>query len=116
MKFAKASICLSILLALSACGEKETAESHLVNAKGYISTNKVNESIIELKNAIRLDSKNAEARFLLGKTYLDLGDGLSAVKELERAKSLKSKDSLLIPLLARAYLLSDNDLDVIALS
>jgi putative PEP-CTERM system TPR-repeat lipoprotein len=116
MKFAKATLCLSVLLALSACGEKETAESHLINAKKYISTNKVNESIIELKNAIRLNTQNAEARFLLGRTYLELGDGLPAIKELERAQSLKAKNSQLIPLLARAYILTDSDLDVIALS
>ena len=116
MKFVKASLCLSVLLALSACSENETTESHLVSAKNYMSAKKVNESIIELKNAIRLDTKNAEARFLLGKIYLELGDGLSAVKELERAKSLKSNDSQLIPLLARAYILTDSDLDVIALS
>lgn len=116
MKFAKASLCLSVLLALSACSEKETAESHLVNAKSYISTNKINEGIIELKNAIRLDTKNAEARFLLGQIYLNLGDGLSAAKELERAKSLKSAHSQLIPLLARAYILNDSDVEVIALS
>jgi len=116
MKFAKASLCLSMMLALSACSENETAETHLSSAKNYISTNKINESIIELKNAIRLDSKNSEARFLLGQIYLNLGDGLSAVKELERAKSLKSSNSNLIPLLARAYTLTDSDLDVIALS
>jgi len=116
MKFVKASLCLSVLLALSACSESETAESHLINAKNYIGTNKVNESIIELKNAIRLDTKNAEARFLLGQVYLNLGDGLSAIKEFERAKSLKSTESQLIPLLARAYILTDSDLDVIALS
>ncbi len=116
MKFVKTSLCLSVLLALSACSENETAESHLINAKDYIGTNKVNESIIELKNAIRLDTKNAEARFLLGKVYLNLGDGLSAIKELERAKSLKSTNSQLIPLLARAYILTDSDIDVIALN
>ena len=115
MKFAKASLCLSVLLALSACSEKETPESHLLNAKNYLSANKVNESIIELKNAIRLDTNYAQARFLLGKIYLNLGDGLSAVKELERAKLLNAKDDQLVPLLARAYILTDSDLDVIAL-
>ena len=90
MKFVKASLYLSIALAISACGEQVTVESHLENAKSYLNENKVNESIIELKNAIRADTKNAEARFLLGQIYLSLGDGLGAVKELERAQSLKS--------------------------
>lgn len=116
MKFVKASLCLSIALALTACGEQASLESHLSNAKNYLNQNKVNESIIELKNAIRLDTKNGEARFLLGQVYLNLGDGLAAVKELERAQSLKYADNKVLPLLARAYILTDSDSDVLALS
>lgn len=116
MKFVKASLYLSIALAISACGEQASVESHLENAKSYLNENKVNESIIELKNAIRADTKNAEARFLLGQIYLSLGDGLGAVKELERAQSLKYPDNKVLPLLARAYILTDSDSDVIALS
>jgi putative PEP-CTERM system TPR-repeat lipoprotein len=116
MRFIKTTLCISILLALSACGEKETVESHLNNAKVQISANKVNESIIALKNAIRLDTKNAQSRFLLGQVYLNLGDGVTAAKELERAKSLGYTDKKLIPSLARAYILTESDADVIALS
>ncbi|TPH15552.1 XrtA/PEP-CTERM system TPR-repeat protein PrsT [Litorilituus lipolyticus] len=116
MKFVKATICLSVLLALSACSEKETVDSHLTSAKSYLAENKVNESIIALKNAIRIDVKNAEARFLLGKVYLELGDGVAAEKELSRAKSLKYQGKELIPLLARALILTEADDDVIALS
>lgn len=116
MKFVKASLCLSIALAVTACGEQVSLESHLSNAKNYLSQNKVNESIIELKNAIRLDTKNGEARFLLGQIYLNLGDGLAAVKELERANTLKYADNKVLPLLARAYILTDSDDDVLALN
>jgi len=116
MKFVKASLCLSIALAISACSEQASVESHLEKARSYLTQNKVNESIIELKNAIRADTQNAEARFLLGKTYLNLGDGLAAVKELERAHSLKYADNKVLPLLARAYILTDSDDDVLALS
>ncbi len=116
MKFTKATLCLSVILALTACSEKESVDSHLVNAKSYILENKLNESIIELKNAIRADNKNAEARFLLGQVYLNLGDGLAAVKELERAKSFKFAANKVIPLLARAYILTESDDDVIDLS
>lgn len=116
MKFVNASLYLSVVLAISACGEQVSVESHLENAKSYLNENKVNESIIELKNAIRADTKNAEARFLLGQTYLSLGDGLAAVKELERAQALKYPDNKVLPLLARAYILTDSDSDVIDLS
>ena len=116
MKFVKASLYVSIILAISACGEQVSVESHLENAKSYLNENKVNNSIIELKNAIRADTKNAESRFLLGQIYLSLGDGLAAVKELERAHSLKYLDNKVLPLLARAYILTDSDSDVIALN
>ena len=116
MKFVKASLCLSIALAISACGEQVSVESHLENAKGYLNENKINESTIELKNAIQADTQNAEARFLLGQIYLNLGDGLGAVKELERAHSLKYPNNKVLPLLARAYILTESDSDVLALS
>lgn len=116
MKFVKATLCLSIALALIACSEKSSDESHLENAKSYLINKQINESIIELKNAIRADGKNAEARFLLGKIYLSLGDGLAAVKELERAHQFKYFANKVLPLLARAYILTDSDTDVLALS
>jgi len=116
MRFVKVAVLLSVFMVLSACSEKENVDSHLVKAKGYIKENKVNESVIELKNAIRADINNGEARFLLGKAYLEQGNGVDAVKELERAKQLKYSNELLIPLLARAYILTDSDDDVIALA
>ncbi len=116
MKFVKATVCLSVLLALGACSEKETADSHLSKAKTYSQEKKTNEAVIELKNAIRADVKSGEARFLLGQTYLSQGNGVDAVKELERAKELKYVNEKLLPLLARAYILTDADDDVIALT
>ncbi|WP_019029187.1 XrtA/PEP-CTERM system TPR-repeat protein PrsT [Colwellia piezophila] len=116
MKFVNTFLCFSLALAISACSEQVSVESHLANAKNYLSENKINESIIELKNVIRADSKNAEARFLLGQIYLNLGDGVLAVKELERAQQLKYADNKVLPLLARAYILTDSDAEVLALS
>ncbi|PKI17788.1 XrtA/PEP-CTERM system TPR-repeat protein PrsT [Colwellia sp. 12G3] len=116
MKFVKASLYLSIALAITACSEQVSVESHLENAKSYLSQNKINESIIELKNAIRADNKNAEARFLLGQIYLNLGDGAAAVKELERSNQYNYASNKVLPLLARAYILTDSDADVLALS
>ena len=116
MKFVKASLYLSVALALTACSEQVSVESHLKNAKIYLNENKVNESIIELKNAISGDSQNAEARFLLGQVYLNLGDGAAAVKELEHAKQFNYAANKVLPLLARAYILTDSDIDVLELS
>lgn len=115
MKLVTVTLLLSVLLLLSACSEKESVESYLYKAKSYIKKNQINESIIELKNAIRADINNSEARFLLGKTYLNEGNSVDAVKELERALKLKNDNELLIPLLARAYLLNNSDDAVISL-
>lgn len=109
-------MCLWATIALFGCGEKLTAEAHIKNAQTYLSVNNFNASVIELKNAIRIDNKNAQARYLLGETYLHLGDGLAATKELERAQKLKFSQNKVLPLLARAYILTDSNSDVLALS
>ena len=89
MKLIKLAIATSVALALSACSDNENAGTYLIKAKTHLSANQVNEGMIELKNALKLEPKNAEVRFLLGQLYLSQGRGLEAVKELERAKQLK---------------------------
>jgi putative PEP-CTERM system TPR-repeat lipoprotein len=116
MKLTKLAFYLSLSLAVSACGEKVTVEGHLANAQKYQSENKLKESEIELKNAIKLDPSNSEARFQFGRLYLSQGSGLNAVKELEKAQSLKYNEGKLLPLLARAYLISDDFEGVLELS
>ncbi len=116
MKLIKLAIATSFALALSACSDNENAQSHLVKAKEYINAQKINESIIELKNALKIAPKNAEVRFLLGQLYLSQGRGADAVKELERAKTAKYSQEKVIPLLARAYIITEADDDVLALS
>ena len=63
----------------------------------------------------KLDMNNAKARFLLGRLYLSSGDGYSAEKELERALKLKYDASKVVPLLARAYMLTESDEDIFSL-
>jgi putative PEP-CTERM system TPR-repeat lipoprotein len=116
MKIMKLAIVAIIALALNACGDKDSGESYLVKAKSHMSQNNVNESLIELKNALKLAPKNAEVRFLLGQLYLSQGRGADAVKELERASTFKYSQEQVIPLLARAYILTNADDDVLALS
>lgn len=116
MKIIKTAFYLSLAVAISACGEKPTVQSHLANAEKYHKENKLKETEIELKNAIRLDPNNAEARFAFGRLYLEQGAGLSAIKELEKAQALKYDEKKLITLLARAYLISDDHDGVITLA
>ena len=116
MRLIKITVCCFILLiGVVSCGEQQTASSHIVKAKSLNQISQVNEVIIELKNAIQLAPKNAEARYLLGQSYLSQGSGVNAVKELEKALSFEFPHSQVVPLLARAYLLVEDDAGVLSL-
>ncbi len=115
MKFFKSIICASVILAVSACGNNETSQSHVAQAEKLLTEQQNSSAIISLKNAIKLDVKNAKARFLLGRLYLASGDAYNAEKELERALELKYDANKALPLLARTYMLSESDDDVLSL-
>ncbi|PHR83661.1 MAG: PEP-CTERM system TPR-repeat protein PrsT [Colwellia sp.] len=115
MNFLKSIVCASVILAVSACGNNETAQTHLVQAEKLLTEKQNSSAIIALKNAIKLDGKNGKARFLLGRLYLASGDSFSAVKELERALEFKYDANKALPLLARAYMLTESDDDIFSL-
>ena len=116
LKFNQLARYIGIAVFISACGESATSQEHIAKAKTAIEKNELSTSEIELKNALKIDVKSAEARFLLGKLYLSQGDSLVAVKELERANSLKYDANKVVPLLARAYFLAENYEDILNLS
>lgn len=94
-------------LFLSACSDNESADVYIAQAQENLAADKVNESIIALKNAIKVEPNNGQARFMLGSLYLDIGSALNAAKELEKAKSFKYDINAVLPNLARAYHLSE---------
>ena len=105
MVFRKISITallLSSLIGLSGCQQK-TSEEHIEAAKAFVINGDQQAAIVELKNAIQLDPKQAEARFELGSLYLEQNKYQAAEKELNRAMELGYSASKTIPLLARAY-------------
>ncbi|WP_448565167.1 XrtA/PEP-CTERM system TPR-repeat protein PrsT [Thalassotalea ganghwensis] len=108
-------LALTIALSLSGCGEPENAENYLKQANQYLAEGKFQESIIVLKNAVRLAPKSAEARLKLGHAHLGVGNGLDAVKELEKAQQFKSPKAKVLPLLARAYLITNDNLAILSL-
>jgi len=82
---------LAILLAaLAACDPRGSAsvEQLLKRSQEQRAAGNIRASIIELKNALQKDPKNATARLLLGQTFIDLGDAASAEIELKRAQEL----------------------------
>jgi len=105
-----------LILSMFGCSEQQTSQGHVEQAKQNIESNKINEGVIELKNAIKMDAKNAEARFALGQVYLNQGRGLDAAKEFKRALALAFDINKVLPLYARSLLISHQDADVIELS
>ena len=101
-KISIAVLLLSSLIGLGGCQQK-TSEEHIAAAKEFAVTGDKQAAIVELKNAIQLDPKQAEARFELGSLYLDQGKYQAAEKELNRAMELGYSASKTIPLLARSY-------------
>jgi len=87
------SYMLALLLASSiilvACGGDERSDvDHLSSAKVSLTDNELKTAIIHLKNALKQNAKNGEARWMLGQVYLEIGGGGDAEKELKKAVDL----------------------------
>ncbi len=74
-------------------------------ARQYLEAGKVNEAIIQLKNAIRTDPDNVKARLELGLIHLGRRAGPAAEKELKAARARGLPARRMVVALARAYLL-----------
>ena len=99
----KLTLAICVALSLSACSPNKTTDEYIASAKAYTSNNQNPKALIELKNAIRSDVKNPEARLLLGTLYLQRGKAAAAEKELKKALMLGSSDITLIPKLLKSF-------------
>ena len=95
----------------SAAVNQESQEYHDA-ARVSLQDGDIAAAIIQLKNAVRSDPANFEARFELATLYIRMGDGPSAEKELRAARQGGFKSYDVSFLLAQAYLLQrkSNDL------
>ncbi|REL28567.1 PEP-CTERM system TPR-repeat protein PrsT [Thalassotalea euphylliae] len=109
------AITLASLLA-TGCSEKESATQYLQEAKLAEQSQKDSSAVIALKNAIKLEPNNGEARYLLGRLYLSQGNAVNASKELERAQRAKFDTNAVLPLLARSHYLTEDFDSALALS
>jgi len=66
-----------------------SAADYVNEARQYINDGKYRSAIIQLKNQLKNEPKDAEARYLLGKIYLQQSQFESADKELSKAVKLK---------------------------
>ena len=101
-------IAIALASSLAACSQQESADTYIKQAQTAQQNKQLNSSVIALKNAIKVEPNNGQARYLLGKLYLDQGNALNATKELERAKRAKFDANIITPLLARSYYLSED--------
>lgn len=108
---------LSLLLAaaLTGCFQSVSPDEYIRLAQAELKENKYKEAIINLKNALKEDLSNEEARFLLGKAYMIKADGDAALKELLRAKELGKNAELVNVELSKAYYLTGDAEAIIGL-
>jgi putative PEP-CTERM system TPR-repeat lipoprotein len=99
----KVGLAVCLALSLTACSPNQTPEEYISAAKINISNEQHADAIIALKNAIRTDLKNSEARLLLGSIYLSSGEAASAEKELHKALTLGALEELVLPKLLKSY-------------
>ena len=87
-----ARIFLVSVVALSGCGQDESAQEYLDAAAAYETAGDYAAAAVQIKNAIQIDPNNQQARTKLGFMHMRRGDFASAKKELERAKKLGNAD------------------------
>ncbi len=103
------TLCLVVLgLALvtsAAYAITEESQDYYKEAEEYLKKGDGAAAAIQLKNAVKADPDNVEARLLLGQYHLRRGDAQSAEKEFREAlRRGLPEDKILLPL-AQAYLL-----------
>jgi putative PEP-CTERM system TPR-repeat lipoprotein len=93
----------AILLLLSAAyASAAEANEYLDDAKRLIASGDLRAARLQLKNAIRSEPQNVEARYRLGDVYLKLGDAVAAEREAKTARDGGYDPDLAVALLARA--------------
>ncbi|HNO35890.1 MAG TPA: tetratricopeptide repeat protein, partial [Nitrospira sp.] len=85
----KSGFVLLFMLLITGCDRDKTDVEYVEQAKHYQDAGEMAKAGIELKNALRVNPNNGEARRLLGMLYLTIGNGEGAEKELRRAVDLK---------------------------
>jgi putative PEP-CTERM system TPR-repeat lipoprotein len=86
-------------------GQASWASDYLQDAKNYLAEGEVRAAEIQLKNAVREEPANVEARRLLAAISLARRDGAAAEKEFARMRDLGAPSAEWAPGYARALLL-----------
>jgi len=103
---------LLVVTTLAGCGKQPSVPELIAEARQMHLKRDNKAAIIQLKNALQIDSGNAEARLMLASVYNDVGDPLSAEKEARKAVSLGVGNQVALPVLARS-LIQQNKFDAV---
>lgn len=95
-------LALAVLVAIGGCGGERSEAEYLSSASTYVAENKHSAAIIEYKNALQQNPRNADSRLALAASYLAIGDAAGAEKELRRAAELGASSEQVLPSLVRA--------------
>lgn len=104
-KYPKALLATAVLIGiLSGCGGVDE-QGLMKSARAHLAERKTSAAIIDLNAVLQNQPNLAEARFLLGSAFMDLSDPKSAALEFQKARVNGASDDLVVPELARAWLL-----------
>jgi len=98
----------------AATGVAQDSQRHYAAARHNLEKGERAAAVIELKNAIRTDPANSDARFELALIYLGDGNPAGALSELESAKSRGYDPKKVVLPLAQTYLALGRFRDVLA--
>src|SRR4030042_2131502 len=102
-------LCCFIFSGLSGCSKEAKKAKHWKRGEKYFSQNKFREAIIEYKNVLQLDPKDAPCRYKLGLSHLRAGQLREAFSEFSKSVEL-NQDLVEARLqLGNFYLLSRNN-------
>ena len=94
-----------IVASLVACDLSKNSNALLAEASQYRAKGENKAAIIQLKNVLKKEPNNAQARLLLGALYIESGDTVSAEKELRKAELLGITTAELMPHLGKVLLM-----------
>lgn len=89
------------------------SQTHLDQARKMLEKGDVRAAVVELKNAVRADTRNVEARFLLGVSEVRIGEFESGEKNLRVALEAGYPEERVTPALAEALLRQGRNADIL---
>ena len=107
-------LCAGVLATPALAAPNAESQRYFNEARTYMEQGETAAAIIQLKNAIRADPDNVQARLDLARLYLATADAASAEKELKSARDRGLEPSQIAIPLAQAYLLHRKFEEVVA--